>query len=226
MGIKGSLSLFLVLRNCSSILTNIQKHIIAVLITIHDVLILSHLCIKNVLSLVSIFEEGVMKRNLCKVSILLAGLLFASYSQPALAGFPSYLPRMIEATGRTVFIYNPHIMKWGAYDEDGKLVKIGRGSGGRDYCPDIGHGCKSPSGIFHVYSKAGPYYRSNTFPIGEGGAPMPYAMFFQGGYAIHGSYDVPNFNASHGCIRVTPYDAQWLNLGFLEQGSLVVVYPY
>jgi lipoprotein-anchoring transpeptidase ErfK/SrfK len=33
------------------------------------------------------------------------------------------------------------------------------------------------------------------------GARMPYAMFFNGGYAMHQGY-VPPFAASHGCIRV------------------------
>lgn len=167
-----------------------------------------------------------MKRSLKTIILSIGLLMLTGYWQFASANVPRYLPRSIEATGRTVFIYNPHIMHWGAYDEEGKLVKVGRGSGGRDYCPDIGRGCKSPSGIFRVYSKAGPDYRSNIFPVGEGGAPMPYAMFFRGGYAIHGSQDVPNFNASHGCIRVQPVDAQWLNLGFLQHGSIVVVYPY
>lgn len=165
-----------------------------------------------------------MKRNL----ILGIGLLLiASYAQFASADVPRYLPRSIEATGRTVFIYNPHILAWGAYDEEGNLVRVGRGSGGRDFCPDIGHGCKSPSGIFKVYSKAGPEYKSSKFPIDEGGgAPMPWAMFFHGGYAVHGSYELPNYNASHGCIRVTPNDAHWLNTSFLGNGSLVVIYPY
>jgi len=38
---------------------------------------------------------------------------------------------------------------------------------------------------------------------------MPYSIFFQGGYAIHGSYDVGNLGrpASHGCIRLHPDDA-------------------
>jgi len=33
------------------------------------------------------------------------------------------------------------------------------------------------------------------------GAQMPYAMFFNGGYAMHQGY-VPPYAASHGCIRV------------------------
>jgi len=37
-------------------------------------------------------------------------------------------------------------------------------------------------------------------------APMPHAIFFHGGYAIHGSYDTAHLGgpASHGCVRLHP----------------------
>ena len=37
-------------------------------------------------------------------------------------------------------------------------------------------------------------------------SPMPYSIFFDGGYAIHGSYEVSHLGrpASHGCIRLSP----------------------
>lgn len=40
-------------------------------------------------------------------------------------------------------------------------------------------------------------------------APMPYSVFFHGGYAIHGTYDVKRLGrpASHGCIRLAPQNA-------------------
>lgn len=43
-------------------------------------------------------------------------------------------------------------------------------------------------------------------------SPMPYAIFFRGGYAIHGSYEVRNLGrpASHGCIRLHPAHASRL----------------
>jgi len=34
--------------------------------------------------------------------------------------------------------------------------------------------------------------------------------YFKGGYAIHGSPDVPAFPASHGCVRLTMWDSNWL----------------
>jgi lipoprotein-anchoring transpeptidase ErfK/SrfK len=40
-------------------------------------------------------------------------------------------------------------------------------------------------------------------------SPMPYSIFFNGGYAIHGSYEVSRLGrpASHGCIRLHPKNA-------------------
>jgi len=41
------------------------------------------------------------------------------------------------------------------------------------------------------------------------GSPMPYSIFFNGGYAIHGSYEIKHLGrpASHGCIRLHPDNA-------------------
>ena len=43
-------------------------------------------------------------------------------------------------------------------------------------------------------------------------SPMPYAIFFNGGYAIHGSYEVSRLGApaSHGCVRLHPSNAATL----------------
>lgn len=43
-------------------------------------------------------------------------------------------------------------------------------------------------------------------------SPMPYSIFFDGGYAIHGSYEVSRLGrpASHGCIRLSPSNASVL----------------
>lgn len=40
-------------------------------------------------------------------------------------------------------------------------------------------------------------------------APMPHSVFFHGGYAIHGTYEVKRLGrpASHGCIRLAPQNA-------------------
>ncbi len=136
-------------------------------------------------------------------------------------------PERITPTGKPTFIYSPAMLSWAAYDREGNLVRTGPGSSGRNYCADVKRGCRTPSGVFSVYNKAGPNYRSSKYPIEtNGGAPMPWAMFFHGGYAIHGSNSVPEYNASHGCIRVLPSDARWLNNDFLTYGSTVIVRSY
>lgn len=40
-------------------------------------------------------------------------------------------------------------------------------------------------------------------------APMPYAVFFNGGYAVHGTNDLKRLGrpASHGCVRLDPKHA-------------------
>ena len=124
------------------------------------------------------------------------------------------------------FVYNPRTLTWKAINSNGKVVRSGRGSAGRHYCPDIKRSCRTPTGTYHVLSKGGASCRSSRYPVGRGGAPMPYCMFFSRYYAIHGSYDVPHHNASHGCIRVQPSDARWLNHNFVEVGTTVVVKPY
>jgi lipoprotein-anchoring transpeptidase ErfK/SrfK len=41
-------------------------------------------------------------------------------------------------------------------------------------------------------------------------APMPFAVFFVGGYAIHGTTEVKHLGkpASHGCVRLDPANAE------------------
>lgn len=129
------------------------------------------------------------------------------------------------AAGNT-FSFNPNTHVWKAINESGTVIRTGRASGGRGYCPDIHRGCKTPSGVFHVISKGGPGCRSSRYPVGRGGAPMQYCMFFSKYYAIHGSNDVPNYNASHGCVRVRPSDAKWLSQHFVSVGTKVVIHPY
>jgi lipoprotein-anchoring transpeptidase ErfK/SrfK len=43
-------------------------------------------------------------------------------------------------------------------------------------------------------------------------SPMPYSIFFHGGYAIHGTGDLKHLGqvASHGCVRLDPKNAEKL----------------
>jgi len=121
----------------------------------------------------------------------------------------------IDPPGEKIILVSISDLAWGAYDEGGTLLRWGPISSGQDYCSDIGRGCRTGTGKFRIYQKEGFGCVSTKFPVGRGGAPMPYCMFFHGGYALHGSYEVPGYNASHGCIRLFVNDAKWLNQEFV-----------
>jgi L,D-transpeptidase ErfK/SrfK len=122
----------------------------------------------------------------------------------------------IEAPGQTLIIVSPKKNAWGAYNASGNLVRWGPASTGQNWCSDIDRGCRTPKGSYHFYNAGGADCISSKFPIPYGGAPMPYCMFFHGGYAIHGSFNVPGYNASHGCVRTLIEDAKWLRYQFIE----------
>jgi len=124
------------------------------------------------------------------------------------------------------FVFDPKRLHWKAIDASGKVVRSGEGSGGRHYCRDSGRYCRTPVGRFHVSYKGGAGCKSSRYPVGKGGSPMPYCMYFSKNYAVHGSYHVPDYNASHGCIRIHPKDAKWLYYNFMKVGTTVIVKSY
>lgn len=149
-----------------------------------------------------------------KIPCLLAGISFMA---------ASLFSSVSEAN---TFIFNPKTQQWKAISSSGKVVRTGHGSSGRAYCPDTHRACRTPTGTFHVISKQGANCKSSRYPVGKGGSPMPYCMYFTTNYAVHGSYEVPNYNASHGCIRIYPADARWLYNHFMSVGTTVIVKPY
>ncbi len=159
-------------------------------------------------------------------SWLIAKAQASRYRKTSSSIYERGFPRQRVPTGRNVFIFDPKKLEWGAYNAYGRLVKKGRASGGRYYCPDLGRACTTPRGIFRVYRKGNRHCRSSKYPRPRGGARMPHCMFFYGGYAIHGSYQLPNYNASHGCIRVAPKAALWLHQNFIRSGTTVIVRSY
>lgn len=135
----------------------------------------------------------------------------------------SPLPTQIDAPGKRTIIVSIHKLAFGAYDANGELKYWGPISAARGYCPDIGRRCTTSVGKFAIYHKEGQGCASTRYPVGHGGAPMPYCMFFNGNYALHGSYEVPGYNASHGCVRLFVKDAKWLNQEFTEGHSTAVI---
>jgi hypothetical protein len=56
-------------------------------------------------------------------------------------------------------------------------------------------------------------------------SPMPYSIFFHGGYAIHGTYATGALGkpASHGCVRLSPgHAAQLFHMVQSEGGSISI----
>ena len=124
------------------------------------------------------------------------------------------------------FEVSPRTQIWKAISADGRVLRTGHASLGRSWCPDTHRACRTPTGHFSIISRQGASCRSTRYPLPNGGAPMPYCMFFTNLYAVHGAYEVPNYNASHGCIRVKPDDARWLYDNFMKVGTRVYVTPY
>lgn len=140
----------------------------------------------------------------------------------------NYFPKKRTATGKKVFIFDPNEDAWAAYDKEGVRVATGSASGGMDSCPDApSKSCRTVTGMFRVYDKKGADCTSSEYPKStHGGAKMPYCMHFHNGFAIHAAYEVPGYNASHGCIRVLPGAAKWLNENFITIGTTVIVNNY
>lgn len=144
----------------------------------------------------------------------------------------SVFPLNRNVNGQKLFLFDPKADAWAAYDANGYRVMTGSASGGMNVCPDnTKESCRTVTGTFHVFNKKGADCRSNEYPIAKdghvaGGAKMPYCMHFHDGYAIHAAYEVPTWNSSHGCIRVLPGAAKWLNENFIDVGTTVLVLPY
>lgn len=143
--------------------------------------------------------------------------------------YPSYesrLPPHIASNEKTILI-DPNVHAWGAYS-NGSLVKAGLAVAGADYCPDIGRKCHTGAGSFRVNSLGSASCKSSKYPIGRGGAPMPYCMFFNRNQAMHGEYEggLAEANLSHGCVRMHTPDAEWIRFNFANVGTRVVVKPY
>ena len=139
--------------------------------------------------------------------------------------------RYIMPPGRDTIIFSTQDLAWAAYSSDGRLIRWGPASGGMDYCKDVKRRCRTTVGEYSITRKKGARCKSRKYPLGKGGAPMPFCMFFYRGFAFHGSPSVPGHHASHGCVRLFVEDARWLNEEFItlpSQGkpTKVIVEPY
>lgn len=128
--------------------------------------------------------------------------------------------------GQKTIIVSLNRLAWAAYDEDGELVHWGPASGGRGWCKDVNKPCRTHTGHYNIYRKQGYSCISSKFPLPTGGAAMPFCMHYFKAFALHGSFEVPGYNASHGCIRLFINDARWLNYDFTDHNTKVIVEPY
>lgn len=131
----------------------------------------------------------------------------------------SPFPDHIENTGQRTIVVSIKKQAFGAYNKHGYLVHWGPISSAKGICRDVPGGkCETITGTFKMIRKDGPRCYSKKFPVGRGGSPMPYCMFFYRGFAMHGS-TLPGYAASHGCVRLFFEDAEWLNKGFIRTGA-------
>jgi lipoprotein-anchoring transpeptidase ErfK/SrfK len=65
-------------------------------------------------------------------------------------------------------------------------------------------GYGTPSGVFHPQLMARRWFSRRYY-----NSPMPHSIFFYGGFAIHGTYELARLGgpASHGCVRLHPSHA-------------------
>jgi hypothetical protein len=173
--------------------------------------------------------------------LLLSFLSFNAYSQfyYEMDGSPyatndAPLPRYIKQPGEKVIIIAPREHAWGAYSATGKLIRWGIATAGASRCPHKRGSCRTQAGSFRIYSLGDSDCISHKFPLPDGGAPMPYCMYFNGGQALHGSSGVVYGNVSHGCVRIHVGDAKWLRYHFINgpgsgnhyRGTRIIVRPY
>ena len=147
------------------------------------------------------------------------------------ANYASRLPPQMDTNGKKLVLVDPSVHAWGAYNEDGTLVRAGLATAGGVKCPPDDPDeltCRTTEGTFRITSMAGGDCYSKTYPRPNGGGLMPYCMFFNNGQALHGAPDqiVIEDNVSHGCVRMRIPDAEWMQNQFAQIGTKVVVRPY
>ncbi len=166
-------------------------------------------------------ERDIVQRVNRTYNTLYAGKIIAVPRQLKGANLMDYspFPLKIEPDVSTQVIVDQNKLAWGAFDKKGELVKWGPIASGSTKCSDSNKTCLTLTGIFRIFSKEDSKCKSAIFPIGKGGAKMPYCMYFHKGFAMHGSSDIPGYRASHGCVRMFERDAKWMNADFIEVNS-------
>jgi N-acetylmuramoyl-L-alanine amidase len=97
-----------------------------------------------------------------------------------------------------------------------KIAGVSTGSGRRYQQDGATHVARTPEGRFRIQRQINGWRKSKLGLLYR-------PKYFYGGYAIHGSYSVPPYPVSHGCVRVTirAMDRLWR---LLPVGRRVFVY--
>lgn len=131
-----------------------------------------------------------------KLSFVLIEALFFSFSAMNLASADNLLA-LVNVSDQTMTV-----------KKNGKTLYHWKVSTGRK-------GYATPSGTFRPV-RMHKMWRSRKYD----NAPMPYAIFYNEGYAIHGTSYVSRLGspASHGCVRLNTANAQILYKMLQEEG--------
>ncbi len=78
----------------------------------------------------------------------------------------------------------------------------------------------TPRGTFRPYSLQAVHFSRKYYD-----SPMPHSIFFDGGFAIHGTYETAwlGHPASHGCIRIAPENAALLFQMVKAEGAVITI---
>lgn len=117
---------------------------------------------------------------------ILPALLFALVATPALAGSVSVV---VDLSDQKMYV---KVNGWTKYQWDVSTAR---------------KGYRTPLGEFKPTRMHTTYYSKKYH-----NSPMPYSIFFYGGYAIHGTTSTKWLGrpASHGCVRLHPDNAEKL----------------
>lgn len=135
--------------------------------------------------------------NYWKISALLSGATFLLFSLIGQASADDILA-LVNVSNQTMTV-----------KKDGKTLYQWKVSTGRK-------GYATPSGTYRPV-RMHKMWRSRKYD----NAPMPYAIFYNQGYAIHGTSYVSRLGspASHGCIRLKTANAEILYKMLLKEGQ-------
>jgi peptidoglycan hydrolase-like protein with peptidoglycan-binding domain len=98
-----------------------------------------------------------------------------------------------------------------------RIINVSSGNGKEYDRPQGGTGiARTPTGTYDIERRIDGIREA---PLGK----MYRPLYFKGGFAIHGSSNVPGYPASHGCVRTTNPDQDYV-WSTLPNGTAVEIY--